>query len=160
MTEIEQLQSFFARQQDVLLAYLFGSRVTGGAALQSDFDIALLSSAKLAPARRFELASELSRVLNGQPVDVIALNEAPVELSYAVVATGQRLFEREVATRVEFEATVLSRYGDMLPVLRKQRRELIQGGNYESGVHRNRAALGQTERVLAEIRAATPALTR
>ena len=88
------------------------------------------------------------------------LNDAPVELSYAVVATGRCLFEREVAVRVEFEAEVLSRYGDMLPMLRDQRRELIQGGRYESGVRRNRAVLRQTERVLAEMRAAASASTR
>jgi hypothetical protein len=129
-------------------------------AAPSDYDIAVLVRAELAPARRFELASELGRVLRGQPVDLIALNGAPVELSYAVVATGRCVFERELAARVEFEAEVLSRYGDMLPMLREQRRELIQGENYESGVRRNRAALGQTERVLAEIRAASSPSTR
>ena len=160
MPEIDLLQSFFADQRDVLLAYLFGSRAEGRVAPQSDYDIAVLARAKLAPARRFELASELGRLLRGQPVDLVVLNAAPVELSYAVVATGRCVFERELAARIEFEATVLSRYGDMLPVLREQRRELIQGGSYESGVRRNRAALGQTERVLAEIRAAAPASTR
>ena len=160
MTEIEPLQSFFADQLDVLVAYLFGSRAEGRAAPGSDYDIAVLTRAKLAPARRFELASELGQLLRGQPVDLIVLNDVPVELSYAVVASGRCVFERELAARVEFEADVLSRYGDMLPMLREQRRELIQGGNYESGVRRNRAALGQTERVLAEIRAAAAASTR
>ena len=159
MTEIEQLQSFLADQHDVLVAYLFGSCAEGRAAPQSDYDIAVLARAKMLPARRFELASKLGRLLNAQPVDLIVLNDAPVELSYAVVATGRCVYEREVAARVEFEAVVLSRYGDMLPMLREQRRELIQGGNYESGVRRNRAALGQTERVLAEIRAAASAST-
>ena len=160
MTETEQLQVYFADQQDVVVVYLFGSRARGRAALQSDYDIAVLGCAKLAPVRRFALASEISRLLNSQPVDLIVLNDAPVELSYAVVATGRCVFERELAARVEFEATVLSRYGDLLPMLRAQRHELIQGGKYESGVRRNRAALGQTERVLAEIRAAAAASTR
>jgi predicted nucleotidyltransferase len=160
MTEIDLLQSFFADQHEVLVAYLFGSRAEGRAAPQSDYDIAVLARARPTPARRFELASELGRLLNARPVDLVVLNDAPVELSYAVVAAGRCVYEREVAARVEFEATVLSRYGDMLPMLREQRRELIQGGSYESGVRRNRAALGQAERVLAEIRAAAPAPTR
>ena len=160
MSDIEQLQAYLSDQGDVLVAYLLGSRAEGRAAPGSDYDIAILTRARLVPARRFELASELGRVLRGQPVDLIALNDAPVDLSYAVVATGRRVFERELAARVEFEADVLSRYGDMLPVLREQRRELIRGGSYESGVRRNRAALGQTERVLAEIRAAASASTR
>jgi predicted nucleotidyltransferase len=160
MNEIELLRTFFVGQSDVLLAYLFGSRVTGRAAPQSDYDCAVLSQRRLSPARHFQLASELSRVLNGQPVDLIVLNDVPVELSYAVVATGKCVFEREAVARVEYEATVLSRYGDMLPMLRQQRRELIQGEYYESGVRRNRAALEQAERVLAEIRATAPASTR
>jgi predicted nucleotidyltransferase len=160
MNEIAQLQAFFAGSEDVLLAYMFGSRASGRASPQSDYDIAVLTRANLPPARRFALASELSQTLRGRPVDLISLNEAPVELSYAVVAVGQCVFERELAARVEFEATVLSRYGDLLPVLREQRRELIRGDNYESGVRRNRAALGQAERVLAEIRAAASASAR
>jgi hypothetical protein len=77
-----------------------------------------------------------------------------VELTYALVAEGRRLFERDLATRVEFEADVLSRYGDMVHLLREQRAELVRGGSREAGVRRYRAALGKTERVLAEIRAA------
>ncbi|NTU62983.1 MAG: nucleotidyltransferase domain-containing protein [Chloroflexi bacterium] len=160
MTDIEQLQTYFANQREVLVAYLFGSRAGDRAAPQSDYDVAVLVQVKLELARRFELASEISRLLYGRSVDLVVLNDAPVELSYAVVATGRCVFERDVAGRVEFEATVLSRYGDVLPMLREQRRELIQGGYYEFGVRRNRAALGQTERVLAEIRAAAAAPAR
>jgi predicted nucleotidyltransferase len=160
MTDFEPLQSYFADQSDVMLAYLFGSRAAGRAASQSDYDIAVLPHANMPPARRFQLGSELSRLLGGLPVDLIVLNQAPVELRYAVVATGKCVFEREAVARVEYEATVLSRYGDMLPMLRQQRRELIQGEYYESGVRRNRAALEQAERVLAEIRATAPASTR
>ena len=160
MTDIEQLQAYFTAQHDVLVAYLFGSRATDRFAPDSDYDVAVVTQRKLAPARRFEMASEVCRLLAGQPVDLIGLNDAPVELSYAVVATGRCLFEREAAARIEFEATVLSRYGDLLPMLREQRRELAHGGDYESGIRRNRAALGQTERVLAEIRAAASTSAR
>jgi predicted nucleotidyltransferase len=160
MSEIAQLRSFFDGCEAVLLAYVFGSRATGRGAPQSDYDIAVLTRTRLLPARRFALASELSRMLHALPVDLVSLNEVPVELSYAVVATGRCVFERELAARVEFEAGVLSRYGDLLPMLREQRRALIQGDNYESGVRRNRAALGQAERVLAEIRAAASAPAR
>jgi predicted nucleotidyltransferase len=62
MTDIEQLQAYLSDQDDVLDAYLFGSRAEGRAAPQSDYDIAVLARAELAPARRFELASELSRL--------------------------------------------------------------------------------------------------
>lgn len=155
MSDIAALQAYFAVQDDVLLAYLFGSRACDQAAPASDYDLALLACEVLPPARRYQLAHELAVLLGGASVDLVVLNRVPIELAYAVVATGQRLFECDLATRVEFEAGVLSRYGDMLPVLRQQRADLIQGGTYDAGVRRHRAAFDQTERVLAEIRTAT-----
>ena len=155
MSDLSRLQSYFAAQDDVLLAYVFGSRASGRAGPNSDYDVAVLTCAALEPARRYGMAHELSLLLDGAVVDLVPLQRAPVELAYAVVAEGRRLFERDLTTRVEFEANVLSRYGDMLPVLRQQRADLIHGESYAPGVHRHRVARDKTERVLAEIRAAT-----
>ena len=155
MSDLVSLRAYLAKQDDVALAYLFGSRASDHFALESDYDIAVLTRTPIAPARRYQLASELSAVLGGTPVDVVVLDQAPVELTYAVVAHGNRLFERDVATRVEFEASVMSRYADFVYTLREQRADLMRGGGYEAGIRRNRAALRQTERVLAKIRAAT-----
>jgi len=57
-----------------------------------------------------------------------------------------------VAVRVEFEATTLSRYGDFLPVLRRQRKEILEEQYDETGIQRYRTALGETQRLLEEIR--------
>jgi predicted nucleotidyltransferase len=160
MDEITKLQIYFAAQEDVLLAYLFGSRAAGRAAPESDYDFAVLTSQAMPPERRYQMASEVARLLSGAPVDLVSLRRAPVELAYAVVAEGRRLFERDLATRVEFEADVLSRYGDIVHILREQRADLVRGGSYEAGVRRNRAALDKTSRVLAEMRAATRQNTR
>lgn len=80
------------------------------------------------------------------------VNEVPVELSYCVIAQGRRIYQQSVAVRVEFEARVLGLYGDYLPVLRRQRQEILEGGQHAAGVRRNREALRRTERTLAEIR--------
>jgi uncharacterized protein len=160
MSEIAQLQTYFAAQDDILLAYLFGSRASNRAAPHSDYDIAVLTRQPMLPARRYQMASELSAMLGGRPVDVVPLYRAPIELAYVVVAEGYRLFERDLAMRVEFEADVLSRYGDAVHSLREQRADLTHGGAYAAGVRRYRAALSRTERVLAEIRAAARQDTR
>ena len=78
-------------------------------------------------SRRFEMASEVCRLLDGAAVDLVPLNGAPFDLAYAVIAAGRELFGCDLATRVEFEATVLSRYSDMIPMLREQRADLIRG---------------------------------
>jgi len=154
------IQTYLSHQEDIVLAYLFGSRATGRAAPESDYDIAVLldeyGPVPVPPDRRYHLGGELGILLSPIPVDLVPLNRAPVEFAYAVVVGGQRLFERSLAERVEYEANILSRYADMLPVLRAQRAELIGGGDYEAGVRRNRAALDKTRRMLAKIRAAAP----
>jgi len=75
-------------------------------------------------------------------------------LAYAVIAQGRLIYQQSVAERVEFEAKVLSLYGDYLPILRRQRQEILEGGRDEAGVRRCREALRRTERTLAAIRAA------
>lgn len=92
-------------------------------------------------------------------MDVVFLNWAPVELARAVIAQERLLYERSVAERVEFEAKMMSMYADCLPVLRRQREELLKGEGHEAGVQRYREALGRTERSLAEIRAAVSQAT-
>jgi predicted nucleotidyltransferase len=154
MSDLAAVQTYLAAQSDVVLVYLFGSRADERAAPESDLDIALLTQPAMSPERRYQLASELSAVLGEARVDLVVLNHAPVEFAYAILAASRRLFERDLATRVEFEAEVMSRYGDWVYTLREQRAELLSGGINEAGVRRNRAALGETERVLAEIRAA------
>lgn len=150
---LEALAAYFALHEEVLLAYLFGSRLTANIGPQSDYDIGLLvRSPSLGLMAR--LAHEIGAILETDRVDVVLLNQAPVELAYAVIAQGRLLYERSLADRVEFEARIMSLYGDYLPILRHQREEILKGERDETRVQRYREALGRTQRTLAEIRAA------
>ena len=52
----------------------------------------------------------------------------------------------------DFEADALIRYFGLLPMLRQQRREIVQRrGRHKRAVQRYRAALGQTEHLLRQI---------
>jgi hypothetical protein len=53
------------------------------------------------------LTLELARALDTDRVDVVLLNHAPIELAYAVIAQGEVLYQRDLATRVEYEAYVM-----------------------------------------------------
>ncbi len=150
---LQALAGYLAGEEEILLAYLFGSRATGTASPRSDYDIALLVRDPSLDLQA-RLAHEIGAVLGVEQVDVVFLNRAPVELAYAVVAQGCLLYERSLAERVEFEAKVLSLYGDYLPILRRQREEILRGEGDEAGIQRYREALGRTERTLAALRAA------
>ncbi len=150
----EKLSSILRRQSGVRLVYLFGSQVAGEPGPMSDFDFAVLVDHSV-DGRRLQamLAHELSAALGTAAVDVVLLNRAPIELAYAVIAQGALLFEQNAATRIEYEADLLSRYADYLPVLRAQSEDILRGGEHVHRVQRYRAALGRTERSLGQIAA-------
>ena len=138
----------------VRLVYLFGSRVEGDVGPLSDYDLGVLLDRSVEMSQvRARLYHELARFLETDRVDVVLLNRAPIELAYAVIVQGKVLYQCDLATRVEYEAQVMSRYGDYLPILRAQRDDILRGGGYAARVQRYRAALGRTERTLGQIRA-------
>ena len=140
----------------VQLVYLFGSRIEDNVGPMSDYDVAVLFERSVdALELRARFTHELVRALGTDRVDVLVLNKAPIELAYAVIAQGELVFETDVATRVEYEATVLSRYGDYLPVLRAHREDILRGDEYDHRVLRYHSALGRTERTLGQITASS-----
>lgn len=145
---LRTLRTLLAEREGIALAYLFGSQARGDAGPASDLDLAVLVDAPSAEFR-YRLAYVVGEVLGEARVDVVLLNSAPVELIYAIISEGVLVYQRDLASRVEFEARALARYGDYLPVLRRQREDILGGRRYEAGVRRHREALGRTERALA-----------
>ena len=139
---------------EVELVYLFGSQVSGNTGPQSDYDLGVLVN-RAAHVNRFreQFAHEVGDALETDRIDIVLLNEAPVELAYSIIAQGIVLYQHDLATRVEYEAQIMSRYGDYLPVLRAQRNEILHGDEYGARVQRYREALGRTERALGKITA-------
>jgi len=145
------LSDYCAQNERIILAYLFGSQARGTAGPISDYDVALLVDGVVTPAERYRWTHGLGQLLRGQPVDLVILNTVPVELRYNVIAEGSRVYERDVAARVESEANTLRLYGDMLPMLRQQKEAILRRGDRAGRIQRYREALGQTLRVLTQI---------
>jgi len=154
-TQLKKLQDILTRLEEISLVYLFGSHVEGQLGPMSDYDFGVVID-RAADERQVQarLTHELARALQTDRVDMVVLNRAPIELAYTVIAQGKVLYQRDVATRVEYEAQVLNRYGDYLPMLRAQRDDILQGDADGKRVQRYRATLGRTERTLSQIAAA------
>ncbi|MBI4318848.1 MAG: nucleotidyltransferase domain-containing protein [Chloroflexi bacterium] len=149
------MEAVVSRFPDVALAYLFGSRIGGPVGPESDYDFAVLvEDEHIGVALRARLAHALAVLLGTERVDVVILNRAPIELAHAIIAQGKLVHQRDNLTRVEYEARVMGLYGDYLPILRAQRRDICRGGEHAARVQRYRAALGRAERKIGEIRAA------
>jgi predicted nucleotidyltransferase len=148
------LASFFeTRKESIAIAYLFGSMARGRAGPLSDVDIAVLFRNEEEQGERYELAFQLRQLLGVESVHLVVLNRCPIELKYRIIKEGRLLFSDSMMTKVELEAKILSQYGDYLPVLARQRTEILEASYGTAGVQRYREALGQTERMLKQVRA-------
>lgn len=105
------------REAGVVIAYLFGSRATGTARAQSDADVAALPGRPLGLLERERLAGRLAVAFGVPDVDLVMLDQAPLELRGRVVTEGRLLFSADERRRVAFEVRTRSEYFDFLPQL-------------------------------------------
>jgi predicted nucleotidyltransferase len=150
----DYIRPLLSNDTRILLAYLFGSQASGKTGPISDVDLGILFSEDIDIQQvSSEMALIVAKVLPGKSVDIVSLNNSPVELAYAVIAQGVCIYRVNEAERVEFEAQVLGKYGDYLPVLRAMRRDILVGEKHGQRVQRYREAFRRTERTLSQIRA-------
>jgi predicted nucleotidyltransferase len=102
------------RQVGAVFAYLHGSRATGRYRAGSDIDIAAYFGGQ--PPQSFD-------VLLPAGVDLLILDDAPLELAGRVAASGRLLFEDDQVARVRWEAMTRKIYFDELPRIARAHRE-------------------------------------
>jgi len=100
-----------------VFAYLHGSRANNRARPTSDIDIAAYFGARQPQA--FE-------VLLPSGVDLLVLDDAPLELAGRVAMHGRLLFETDRPTRVAWEATTRKIYLDELPRITRAHQEFAE----------------------------------
>ncbi len=107
----------------MVAVYLFGSEARGEASPKSDIDLGVLLR-EAAPAtlagRELDLAGDLESAL-GESVDLVILNDCPVDLVARVLRDGRLLLDRDRSARIQFEVDTRNRYFDLLPHLRRYR---------------------------------------
>jgi len=106
-------------------AYAFGSVARGTMTPFSDVDIALLLAAPMTPYERLELEltiqGDIEAASGFSPVDVRAINQAPLLVQGRIVQQGILLYEGDRARRIAFEVATRKRYFDFAPVARRLR---------------------------------------
>jgi predicted nucleotidyltransferase len=102
------------RRAGARFAYLHGSRATGQYRPDSDIDIAAYFGGQ--PPQSFD-------VLLPRGVDLLILDDAPLELAGRVAAGGRLLFEADQVARVRREAMTRKIYFDELPRMTRAHRE-------------------------------------
>lgn len=128
-TILKKVNTSFLRYEEVVVAYLFGSRARRDFKEESDVDFAILLSRSFKdPYDLVRLIGELAIALNveDEKINLIVLNDADLELAYKVISEGKVIFERDIEKRVDFEVRTLKLYMDFKPVLDQMRKSLIR----------------------------------
>lgn len=102
------------RRAGARFAYLHGSRASGRYRADSDVDIAAYFGDR--PPSSFD-------ILLPPGVDLLILDDAPLELAGRVAVGGKLLFEADKVARVRWEAKTRKIYFDELPRITRAHRE-------------------------------------
>ncbi len=112
-------------QQELKAVYLFGSIAEGDSTSLSDVDLAVY----VEDPERFSFQSKLMlhgdccRVLARNDVDLVVMNSSKnLLLLEEIITTGQVVWEKDSAMRIEFEAQLLHRAIDF-----KEQRSRLMG---------------------------------
>lgn len=95
-----QLQAYLEKRDEVVMAFLFGSRQTGRERRVSDWDIGVYLTRE---DRVVE--SEIWRALEGivgTEVDLVVLNRAPAIIAWRILATGKELTNKDRGLFLDF----------------------------------------------------------
>lgn len=123
LTLINQLQEALYAEEQIRLAYLFGSALLASA--PRDVDVGVWAPqldvlpSRLRMDRRLHWGALLERGLRPRRfVDLHVLNGAPLPFQYTVARTGRLILVRSEIERIRYEAALTSAYLDFSESLR------------------------------------------
>lgn len=123
-----RLKEFLEKKPGIQFAYLYGSFLKTDRFRDIDVAIFLREPASLPLKHEVALADELWR-FSGKPAfefDIKILNSSPVYFQYEVIKTGEVIYSKDEAERVEYEASLASEYLDYKPTLDFFDQELLE----------------------------------
>jgi predicted nucleotidyltransferase len=119
--------------EGIVAIYLYGSAIKGKLRVDSDVDLAILSSYDLKDTERLELISKVegavTSILRGfgmkYEISVVDMRGRymSVMLQYKIVTEGIPVYEADPAQRVEFENALKGEYFDFQPYISSLRRK-------------------------------------
>ena len=133
---LQKLTAALESEPDIAFAYLFGSVAKGRSGPLSDVDVAVyfhpVENAQSRFNRRLQLMSKLGKALQRDDVDVVPLDEAPLDLAHAVVESGKLVFSRDDKLRNGFVFKVVRDYLDAEPLRQMEWQALEKFFNSEN----------------------------
>ncbi len=114
---IAKLKESFKDEENVLLAYLFGSRAKSKGSFVSDYDIAVLLRRRgLRELGEVVFMSSKALGVNEDLIDVLDLAEAPLHLKAKVLTEGIKLIDRGYEKALKLEVNI--KYPEIAPQMK------------------------------------------
>ena len=101
-----------ARELDLRLVVLHGSRAEGREEQGSDIDLAVLAGGRLDAARQMAIRRRLSELVTAAPLDISLLNGAQPNFLVVVAETGVLLYETAPNEWLRFRSLAQRIYAD------------------------------------------------
>lgn len=114
---LDELKTVFAKEEDIIALYLFGSVTTAFSSARSDIDLAILLREPFNYRRPLALSTQASLILKRDEVDLLVLNSAPLSLGYRILQEGKLLLCTDELSLANFIESILQRYFDFKPDL-------------------------------------------
>jgi predicted nucleotidyltransferase len=118
------------KRYPVVAAYVYGSAASGKMLSTSDLDLALVLEAPPDPYDRLQMElkiqADVEDAMAFAPVDVRAINDAPIMVRGNIVQNGIRVYESDRGARVDFEVATRKRYFDFAPVARRLQKAFLE----------------------------------
>ncbi len=123
---VRTVTSALETEPDVVFAYLHGSFLTDGAFHDVDVGVRFAAPADGRLSRALDLAARLTGEA-GFPVDVRALDDAPLAFRFHVFRTGRLLLSRDDERLADCMERTMREYLDIAPLARRAAVEAFGG---------------------------------
>jgi predicted nucleotidyltransferase len=123
---IKNLKKYFEDRNEVRLAYLFGSVLTGQMHEESDVDIAVLFAEKPDLRNLSEIINDLEEILH-QKVDLGVLNDSSPIFRMQVITKGKLIYMGNSKTQYLFVIKTVNEYDDLKYYRNIQEKNLMKG---------------------------------
>lgn len=129
--ELKKIKDYLSGKPAILVAFLYGSQVTGRGDSDSDIDIALLYDRNFLPdvEQRLQLVDDLVSVTK-RDVDLLILNDASPIICMQVLRKGNIIFEKDHQAYLDFFVKTVSKYDDLKRVRSGIEQNLMKGRIY------------------------------
>lgn len=121
--KLKKLRQKLSLYPNVLGAYIFGSRASKRARIESDVDIALITE-RISAEELTTITSTITQILGTERVDIILLNDVPPTLKFNVISEGRSFYFRNDSIENQFEMYTMKEYWDTQFLRSRQYRSL------------------------------------